>query len=152
MAPKKTRASERALPSRRSPPSLLLDVAAEAVAHGGEHLVLELVLAARGEALEERRGQHVRRHALVDGGLHRPAALARVGDPAREAVERRVARRAPAAVRSSSHEVTTLPRRHTSAIVGEVEVVPVVLGLRERRRLGVVLVRRACRRWRAAGC
>ena len=44
-----------------------------------------------------------------------------------------------AAVRSSSHEATTLPRRHTSATSGDVDVVLVVLGLAQRRDLGARL-------------
>ena len=40
------------------------------------------------------------------------------------------------AVRSSSHEATTLPRRQSSVIVLQVEVVLVVLGVAQRRDLG----------------
>src|SRR5437879_7240805 len=64
VAPKKTNASDRSSMSARP----LLAVAAELLAHGGEDLVGEEALAARREALIEGGGEHVRRHALVDGG------------------------------------------------------------------------------------
>src|ERR1700742_4869829 len=54
----------------------MLDVAAELVAHRGEHLVAEGVLLARAEAVEERRGENVDGHGFLDGGLHRPPPLA----------------------------------------------------------------------------
>ena len=62
----------------------LLVVPAELLAHRREHLVAEVVEAARGEALVERRGQDRRRHALVDRRDRGPAALAGVRDPAGE--------------------------------------------------------------------
>ena len=49
--------------SRLTAPVSLLDVAAELEAHRGEHPVLEVRLAARAEALEERGREHVRGHA-----------------------------------------------------------------------------------------
>ena len=60
-------------------------------------------------------------HALVDGGQQRPAALAGVGH-AVLGDRLRLPSAAPgspgsaSAVRSSSHEATTLPRRQSSAI------------------------------------
>jgi hypothetical protein len=71
---------------------LLLEMAAELEAHGGEQAVLELRLAARAEAFEERGGEDVRRHALVDRGVERPSPLAGIGDPAGEALEARITR------------------------------------------------------------
>ena len=53
------------------------------------------------------------------------------------------------AVRSSSQEEMTLPRRQTSAMSAQVQVVLVVLGIAQRRRLGVDLLRAACRCWHA---
>src|SRR5262245_25051817 len=53
-----------------------LDVAAELVAHGRQELLGEAVLLARAEAGVERGRQHLGRHRLLDGGQHRPAALA----------------------------------------------------------------------------
>ena len=50
--------------------------------------------------------------------------------------------RSALAVRSSSQEPITLPRRHSSAISRQVERVLEVLGMRERRRLGVVAAAR----------
>ncbi len=97
-------------------PSLLLHVAAEAEAHGGEHLVLEEVLAARGEALEERGGEHVRGHALVVGGRPPSSALRRSRRPCRRTSSRPGSAARACAVRSSSQEVTTLPRRQSSVM------------------------------------
>ena len=62
-------------------------VAAELVAQRGEHAPRERVAIARIEAAEQRHGDDRRRHVLVDGGLDRPAAFARIVDPALEAVE-----------------------------------------------------------------
>src|ERR1700740_1867062 len=44
------------------------DVAAELLAHGGEHLLAEGVLLAGAEAREERRREHVGRHRLLERG------------------------------------------------------------------------------------
>ena len=94
-----------------------LGVAAEPVTHRGEQLLGEGVLLARAEAREERRRRARRRGtASLDRGL-RPSSG-----------PRRSPRRAPeysasvgllasaTAVRSRSHELTTLPRRQSSAI------------------------------------
>src|SRR5436309_10031204 len=62
----------------------VLDVAAELVAHGREHLVTEGVILAGAETIEQRRGEDVDRHRLLDGGLERPPPFARVLDLARE--------------------------------------------------------------------
>src|SRR5947209_5825530 len=61
-----------------------LDVAAELLAHRGDQLAAVVTLAARAEAFVQRRAQHVGRDALVDGGQHRPAPLAGIGDPPAE--------------------------------------------------------------------
>src|SRR5262245_13355204 len=62
----------------------LFPVPAKLVAHGGQQAILEIRSAPRGEALVERGRENGGRHGLVDGGLDRPPALARVRDPARE--------------------------------------------------------------------
>ncbi len=49
-----------------------------------------MVLAARGEALEQRGGEHRGGNTGVDGRLDRPPALAGIGDPAGQSVERGV--------------------------------------------------------------
>ena len=120
----------------------LLDVSAELEAHRRQQLVLEVRLAARAEALVERGGQHRRRHGFVDRGLDRPAAFAGVGDAAGELRAVRDLRAAPtrsgrAATRRSRCRAAT-PRRCRARF----EVVLVVLGIAQRRRLGVD--RRAC--------
>src|SRR5689334_10290956 len=67
--------------------SLLFVVAAELEAHGRKQPVLEIGRTPRAEALEQRRRQHVRRHALLDRRLHGPATFARVRHVAGEATE-----------------------------------------------------------------
>ena len=53
-------------------------VAAELVAQRGDHLHLRGVVLAGREPREQRGGDRGQRHGVVDGGLHRPAALAGV--------------------------------------------------------------------------
>ena len=62
-------------------------MAAEALAHGREDLVGEVVEAPGGEAGVERGGEDGGGNALVDGGDRGPAAFARVRDPAGEFLE-----------------------------------------------------------------
>lgn len=59
-------------------------MATELVAHGGQELIGELRLAARGEALVERRAQDRCRHTFVNRGGDRPAPFAGIGDASRE--------------------------------------------------------------------
>ncbi len=137
-----------ARPGRRS---LLLHVAAEAEAHRGEHLVLEEVQVARGEALEEGGGEDVGGHALVVGGrtVQRPSPesdtlppnLSRPGSRS-EGLRREVEE-------PGGDDAAAAPQLGD---VGEVEVVLVVLGVPERRRLRVLLVRAPCRCSRSSGC
>src|SRR5713101_4281768 len=54
----------------------LLQVPAEFVTHRREQLVRKIGGAARAETLIECGSEHLRRHALVDRGVDRPAALA----------------------------------------------------------------------------
>src|SRR4051794_37819290 len=64
-----------------------LDMPAETLAHGGEHLLREGVVLARAEAGVERGREHLRRHGLLDRGHNGPAALARILDMPRKAGE-----------------------------------------------------------------
>ena len=57
-------------------------VAAELLAQRGEHLGAVALLLAAAEAGQQRERDDRRRHVEVDRLLDRPAALARVGDPA----------------------------------------------------------------------
>ena len=92
-----------------------LHVSAELEAHGRQQFVLEIRRTARGKALEECRGEDRHWDRLVDGGLDRPAPFPESETrPAKPASAASLAR--AAAVRSSSHEAITLPRRHTSAM------------------------------------
>src|SRR5271165_3634556 len=58
----------------------LFEMAAKTKAHGREHLVLKVRVAARTESLVKRRGQDRHRHAFVNRRLDGPAALAGIGD------------------------------------------------------------------------
>ena len=90
---------------------------AELITHRREQLVGKVRLAAGTESFIERCTQHVSRHGLVDSSFDRPAPspesetrpsnFLRVGSWIRAA-----------AVKSSSQEAITLPRRHTSAMSG----------------------------------
>src|SRR5262245_54328874 len=59
----------------------LLQMPTKLVAHGREQLIGVIRFAARAKPLEKGGGQHVGRHALIYGGLDRPAAFAGVGYP-----------------------------------------------------------------------
>src|SRR5262249_40921541 len=114
----------------------LFEMATELVAHGREQLVPEVRLATRAEALVESRGEDRHRHCLVDGGPDRPPSLAGVRHPALEALERRVLdeRRGRQVEEPGSDDASAAP--HLSD-VRQIEVVLVVLGVAQRRRLGV---------------
>ena len=73
------------------------------------------VVLPRAEARVERGRQHVGRHRLLDRRLDRPAAFAGIVDAAGE-FPRSGSSASAIAVRSSSQEETTLPRRQTSAM------------------------------------
>ena len=118
-------------------------MAAELVAHRREQLVGEVGLAARAEALVERRGEDRRRHGFVDGGLDRPAAFAGIGDAAGEF------RQCGIACRARRGQVEQPGRDHAAAApdlgdVAQVEVVLIVLRIAQaawsRRRRRVLLL------------
>ena len=118
----------------------LLEMAAEALPHRGEDAVAEVGLAARGEPVEERGGEHRHWYALLDRGLHRPSALAGVAHVARVLVERRASRAAP----RGQVEQPRGDHRAAPPELGDgrdVELVLVEVGVAQRRRLGVRLLR-----------
>ena len=87
-----------------------------------QHLARVALLLAAAEAGQQRERDDRRRHVQVDRLLHRPAALARVRDPAPDVA------RAPSPccskarpTSSSSHERMTVPCIQALAIGGEVE-------------------------------
>ena len=125
-------------------------VSAELEAHGGEQPCR------RSRPRRARRS--ARKARVVSTGTGTPSSMAAliVQRPSPESETRpanfvkvRVLQPSALAVRSSSHEAMTLPRRQTSATSREVEVVLVVLGIAQRRRLRVDLRCVACRHWRA---
>src|SRR6185437_2362785 len=67
-----------------------LDVAAEAETHRRQHLFCEVMLLPRTESGVKSRGQHVRRHRLLDRGLDGPAAFAGVLDVTGEFIQLRI--------------------------------------------------------------
>ena len=87
--------------------------------------------------------------SIAASSVHRPSPESDTCPRSRRATDRCASARA---VRSRSHEATTLPRRQTSVDVGEVEVVLVVAAGRgaasSRRRRSAS----ASRCWRDAGC
>ena len=110
----------------------LLKMPAELVAHGREQLVGEIRLAARAEPLVERRGEHMGRHALVDGGLDRPAAFAGIGHPPAEF------RQGGILEQGRRLEIEQPGRDHAAAApelgdVRQIEIVLIVLGIAQRR-------------------
>jgi len=66
-----------------------------------------------------------------DGGEDGPTAFAGIGDAAREAFERRLIEQGNGG-QMSSHEATTLPRRHTSVTSARFEIVLIVFGIPQR--------------------
>src|SRR5438132_871264 len=111
-------------------------VPAELEPHGGQHAVLEFRLSARAEALIERGGENGHGYRLVDGGLDRPASLARVRDPAGEFREGRI-------LHQRGCRQIEQPRGDHAATpphlgdLAQIEIVLVVLRVPQRRRLGV---------------
>src|SRR5471030_2965719 len=114
----------------------LLGVAAEALAHRRQHLVRIVGVAARAETGEQRRAQYRRGHALVDGGVDGPAALAGIGDAAGESVQGRIlAQRGGRQIEQPGTDDATAPPQFRD--LRQIEVVLVELGLAQGRRLGV---------------
>ncbi len=130
---------------------LLLLVAAEFVAEGGEELVAEVGFAAGAEAIEEGGAEDGGGDRFVDGGFDGPAAFAGVGDAAGELAQVWTFQE------GGGGEVEEPGGDDAAATpdfgdVGEVEVVLVVLGVAEGRGFGVVDLAWFCRRWRGGGC
>src|SRR6266478_1663676 len=78
VAPKKTRASEWETFMLSSSFGRFFQMSTELITHRREQLVGEICLAARAKTFIQSSCQDVSRHPLVDGGLDRPAPLARV--------------------------------------------------------------------------
>ena len=111
----------------------------------------EFVLAARGEALEQRGGEHRRGHALVDRRPAPSSAPRRSPRRGRRICSSSGSFASACGVRSSSHEPTTLPRRQTSAIsatAGRTGSAPARASAPSRRRAPAPRRRRR----RARGC
>ena len=121
----------------RDSPGLLLDVAAELEAHGRQQLVGEVRLAARREPLVQRGRQDVRRacpRRWPPGSSSGPRPSPRRG--------RRSPSRSGDFEQGDRRQVEEPRGDHAAAApdlgdVGQVQVVLVVLGMAQRRRLGV---------------
>ena len=114
-------------------------MAAERIAHRGEHTVSELGFSTRGETVEERRGEDRNGDALLDRGLQGPAALAGVADAAGVVLEhRRLVQRLRGEVEEpgGDHRPPAPELRDR----GEVELVTVVVRVAQGRGLGVGLL------------
>src|SRR5215471_660793 len=90
VAPKKTRASEWEPCIASSSCGGLFQMSTELIAQRREQFIGEIGLAARAKTLIQRGRQDVRGHGLVEGGLDRPAPLARVRHPPGEVRQRRI--------------------------------------------------------------
>ena len=105
----------------------------EFIAHGGENLVGKVRMAARTESCGQRRAENGSRDTFFDGCHNRPAALAGIRNTA---FEKSDGSSIMAAVRSSSHDAMTLPRRHSSAI-SQIQIELVMFRMPQRCGLGV---------------
>ena len=103
-------------PSQVAPSSVLLLVPAEAEPHRRQHLLGEVVFLAGAEAGEQRRGQHLGRRRLPRSPLRPSSGPRRNPRRGRRSPRARGSLASAMAERSSSQEVTTEPRRQTSAM------------------------------------
>src|SRR5215470_18418009 len=136
VAPKKTRASEWATFIASSSCGGFFQVSTELIAQRREQFVGEICLAARAKTLIQRGRQDVRGHGLVDGGLDRPAPLARVRHPPGELRQSRIRDE------GGRREIQQPRRDYTAASphlrnVREIEFVLVVFGVAQWRRLSI---------------
>src|SRR5499426_2133222 len=90
VAPKKTSASEWETFIASSSWGGFFQMSTEFIAQRREQFIGEIGLTARAKTLIQGGRQDVRGHSLVDGGLDRPAPLARVRHPPCKLRERRV--------------------------------------------------------------
>src|SRR5215471_21144375 len=136
VAPKKTRASAWEPCIASSSWGGLFQMSTELVTHGREQFIGEICLAARAEPLVQSRRQDRRGHGLVNGGLDRPAPLARVRHPPSELRQswiRDEGRRRE--IQQPRRDDTTAPPHLRD--VREIELVLVVFGVTQWRRLSV---------------
>src|SRR5215468_2353904 len=139
VAPKKTRASEWEPCIAFSSCGGFFQMSTELVTHGREQFVGEICLAARAEPLIQSRRQDMRWYGFVNGGLDRPAPLARVRHPPGELRQSRIR------AEGGRREIQQPRRDHTAASphlrnVREIEFVLVVFGVAQWRRLSVDLM------------
>src|SRR2546430_7199676 len=134
VAPKKTRASAWETCIASSSCGGFFQMSPELIAQSREQFICEICLAARAKTLIQGGRQNVHGHGLVDGGLDRPAPLARVRNPPCELRESRIRGE------GGRHEIQQPRRDHTAAPphlrnVPELELILVVVGLAQWRRL-----------------
>src|SRR4029450_7426295 len=132
VAPKKTSASDCSAMAL----ALLLEVPAESQTHRRLYLLRVGGLAARGARRVERGAEQGGRTPLVDGGQDGPTTLARVRHAARELRERPIlGERLGGQVEQPRRDEPAAPPE--LGALREIELVLVVLGIAQRRGLGV---------------
>src|SRR4029453_18844493 len=136
VAPKKTRASAWEPCIAFSSCGGLFQVSTELIAQRREQFIGEIFLAARAKTLIQGGRQDVRGHSLIDGGLDRPAPLARVRHPSGELRQSRIRDE------GGRREIQQPRRDDTTASphlrdVREIEFVLVVFGVAQWRCLSV---------------
>src|ERR1017187_8555163 len=114
----------------------LLQMSTKLVPHRGQQLVSVVPIATRTEPLVESRGENRRWNSFVDRSLDRPAAFARVGHTSGEL------RQVGIFDECRGSQVQQPGRNHAASppnfrYVSQVEVVLVVLGIAQRRGLGI---------------
>jgi hypothetical protein len=114
-------------------------VPTERIAQSREQFICTICFATRAKTLIQRGCQDVSGHGLVDGGFDRPAPSPE-SDTRPANGERAGSATRAVAVRSSSHDAITLPRRHTSAMSGRLSSYWSCSGLRN----GVVAASTFC--------
>src|SRR5262249_18191640 len=136
VASKKTRASAWEPCIAFSSCGGFFQMSTELVTHGREQFVGEICLAARAEPLVQSRRQDMRWDGFVNGGLDRPAPLARVRHPPGELRQSRIHDE------DGRREIQQPRRDHTAASphlrdVREIEFVLVVFGVAQWRCLSI---------------
>src|SRR4030095_1373098 len=139
VAPKKTSASEWGTFIMSSSLGGFFQVPAALVAHRGEQLVGKICLATRAKTLIQRSCQDMSRHTLVDGGLDRPPALARVRNLTCEFREGGISdQRDRRQVQQPRGDHAAAPPHLGD--VREIEIVLVMLRVAQRRCFGIDLM------------
>ena len=111
-------------------------MAAESVAHGRKQLVLKIGITARTETCVERRGQHWRWHAFINGRFDGPSAFARIRNASGKPGECRIfGQRVRRQVEQPRGDYAAAPPDFRN--FGEVKIKLIVFRIAQRRGLGI---------------